>query len=211
MIKIIIADDHPIVRSGMVQIINHEVDMKVVDECETGEELLSKVMDSDYDIVVLDIDLPGRNGIEILKEIKKIKPLLPVLILSSFDEQRYGVRAIQAGANSYLSKDENKNVIIESLRKIKGGKRYITAKLADVLAMDLDKTTDKPLHENLSDRELEIMRHIALGKPVSEIAELLSLSVNTVNTYRARVLSKMGMKSNTQLALYALENGLLDK
>jgi DNA-binding NarL/FixJ family response regulator len=211
MIKIIIADDHPIVKSGMVQIINREVDMKVTDECETGEELLSKVIDSDFDIVVLDIDLPGRSGIEILKEIKKIKPNLPVLILSSFDEQRYGVRAIQAGANSYLSKDENKNVIIESLRKIKGGKKYITPKLAEVLAMELDKTSDAPLHENLSDRELEIMRHIALGRAVSEIAEILSLSVNTVNTYRARVLNKMGMKSNTQLALYALENGLLDK
>lgn len=211
MIKIIIADDHPIVRSGMVQIINHEVDMKITDECETGEELLSKVMDSDYDIVILDIDLPGRSGIEILREIKKIKPNLPVLILSSYDEQRYGVRAIQAGANSYLSKDEDKKVIIESLRKIKGGKKYITQKLAEVLAMDLDSTSDKPPHENLSDRELEIMRYIALGKPVSEIAEILSLSVNTVNTYRARVLAKMGMKSNTQLAIYALENGLLDK
>lgn len=211
MIKIIIADDHPIVRSGMVQIINREVDMKVTDECETGEELLSKVITSDYDIVVLDIELPGRSGIEILKEIKKIKPSLPVLILSSFDEQRYGVRAIQAGANSYLSKDENKNVIIDSIRKIKGGKKFITPKLAEVLATELDNTSDKPLHENLSDRELEIMRHIAMGKAVSEIAEILSLSVNTVNTYRARVLTKMGMKSNTQLALYALENGLLDK
>ncbi len=209
MIKIIIADDHPIVRAGIVQIINREVDMKVVEECETGEALLNSVLSKDYDIAILDIDLPGRNGIDILKEIKKNNPAMPVLMLSGYNEDRYGVRAIQAGANSYLSKEENKTVIIEALRKIKGNKKYITSKLAEVLAAEVDKTSDKPLHQNLSDRELEIMKHIALGKSVSQIADILSISVNTVNTYRARVLTKMGMKTNTQLAIYALENGMI--
>ena len=210
MIKIIIADDHPMLRAGVVQNINHEVDMKVTEECGTGEELLSKALKDDFDIAILDIDLPGRSGIEILKDLKKQKPNLPVLILSAYEEQRYGVRAIQAGANAYLSKEENKTVLIETLRKIKGGKKSISPKLAEVLANELDKTTDKLPHETLSDRELEVMRHIALGKSVSEIAELLSLSVNTINTYRARVLEKMKMKTNTQLALYALENKLID-
>lgn len=211
MTKIIIADDHPMLRSGLIQTINKEVDLKVTEECESGEELLSKILDNDFDIVILDIDMPGRNGIEILKEIKKLKPELAVLILSSFDETRYGVRAIQAGANAYLSKDVKKEILFETLRRIKGGKKYITPQLAEVLADEIDSSSsDKPLHEKLSDRELEIMRHIALGKSVSEIATLLSLSVNTVNTYRARVMEKIKMKSNTQLALYALENKLLD-
>ncbi|PKL83378.1 MAG: DNA-binding response regulator [Ignavibacteriae bacterium HGW-Ignavibacteriae-3] len=211
MTKIIIADDHPMLRFGFIQFINKEVDMKVTEECETGEELLSKILDDDFDIVILDIDMPGRNGIDILKEIKKMKPEMPVLILSSFNETRYGVRAIQAGANAYLSKEVKKEILIETLRRIKGGKKFITPQLAEVLADEIDSSSsDKPLHEKLSDRELEIMRHIALGKSVSEIAELLSLSVNTINTYRARVMEKMKMKSNTQLALYALENKLLD-
>jgi DNA-binding NarL/FixJ family response regulator len=210
MIKIIIADDHPIFRAGITQTINFQVDMKITDECGNGEELLSKVTEKDYDIVILDIDLPGRNGIEILKEIKKFKPLLPVLILSAYQEQRYGIRAIQAGANAYLSKEEDKKILIDTLRRIKGGKKSITPKMAELLADEIDLTSDKPLHEKLSDRELEIMKHISLGKSVSEIAKLLSISVNTVNTYRARILDKMRMKSNTQLALYALENKLLD-
>jgi two-component system, NarL family, invasion response regulator UvrY len=208
-IKIIIADDHPMLRAGLAQSINREVDLKVVEECETGEELLSKISENEPDIIILDVDLPGRSGIDILKEVKKLMPELPVLILSMHDESKYGVRAIQAGANAYLSKAEDKNVIIDTLRKIKGGKKYITPKLAEILAEELDNTSDKPLHEKLSDRELEIMVHIAVGKSVSEIAELLSLSINTVNTYRARVLSKMRLKNNTQIALYALENKLI--
>jgi len=210
MTKVIIADDHPIFRAGLVQTINREVDLKVVDEFENGEELLSRLSSVEFDAAIIDIDLPGRNGIEVLKEIKKLKPGIPVLILSAYSEERYGVRAIQAGANAYISKDENKSTLLESLRRIKGNKKFITPKLAEILARELDNTSDKALHEKLSDRELEVMRHIALGKSVSDIAELLSLSVNTINTYRARIMEKMGMKSNTQLALYALENKLIE-
>jgi DNA-binding NarL/FixJ family response regulator len=210
MTKVIIADDHPIFRAGLVQTINREVDLKVVDEFENGEELLSRLSSVEFDAAIIDIDLPGRNGIEVLKEIKKLKPGIPVLILSAYSEERYGVRAIQAGANAYISKDENKSTLLESLRRIKGNKKFITPKLAEILARELDNTSDKALHEKLSDRELEVMRHIALGKSVSDIAELLSLSVNTINTYRSRIMEKMGMKSNTQLALYALENKLIE-
>jgi two-component system, NarL family, invasion response regulator UvrY len=211
MIKVAIVDDHPMLRTGLAQTINREPDIKVVAECESGEQLLSLLSENDFNIIILDIDLPGRNGIEILKDVKKQSPNTAVVILSAYDEQRYGVRAIQAGANSYLSKGTDKKIILEALRRINGNKKYITPELAEVLAEGIDSTSDKLPHEKLSDRELEIMRHIALGKSVSEIAELLSLSVNTVNTYRARVMEKMCMKSNTQLALYALENKLIDK
>lgn len=210
MIKIIIADDHPMLRSGMIQNINKEVDMKVVLEAESGEELLSKLDNQEFDVVVLDIGLPGRSGLEILKDIKKLYPKIPVLMYSGYQEDRYGLRAIQAGANGYISKEDTKSNLIDAIRKIKTGKRYITPDLAEILANEVDKDSDKLPHERLSDREFEIMRHIALGKSVSQIAELLSISVNTVNTYRARILQKMGMNSNTQIALYALENNILD-
>jgi DNA-binding NarL/FixJ family response regulator len=210
MIKIIIADDHPMLRSGMIQTINKEVDMKVVLEAESGEELLSKLDNQEFDVVVLDIGLPGRSGLEILKEIKKLYSKIPVLMYSGYQEDRYGLRAIQAGANGYISKEDTKSNLIDAIRKIKTGKRYITPELAEILANEVDKDSDKQPHERLSDREFEIMRHIALGKSVSQIADLLSISVNTVNTYRARILQKMGMNSNTQIALYALENNILD-
>lgn len=211
MIKIIIVDDHPMLRAGLVQTINREVDLKVIDECDNGEQLISKVSENEYDVVVLDIDLPGRNGIEILKEVKRIKPQLPVLIFSSFQEERYGLRAIRAGANAYLSKEDNKNLVAETIRGIKGNKKKISPKLAEILANELNNESVKQPHERLSDRELEVMRHIALGKSVSDISVILSLSINTVNTYRARVLEKLGLNSNTQIAIYALENELLDK
>ncbi len=211
MIRIVVTDDHPMLRAGLVQTLNREGDFKVVDEFGSGEELLNKFDADNYDVLLLDIDLPGRDGIETLKEIKKNNSTFPIIILSAYSEDRYGVRAIHAGANAYLSKEEEKSIIADAIRKVKGGKKYITPKLAEVLANELDKTYDKPLHEKLSDREFEIFKHIALGKPVSGIADELSLSVNTVNTYRARILEKMGLKSNTQIALYALENGLLSK
>ncbi|MBX3006447.1 MAG: response regulator transcription factor [Melioribacteraceae bacterium] len=210
MIKIIIADDHPMLRSGMIQNINKEVDMKVVLEAESGEELLSKLDNQEFDVVILDIGLPGRSGLEILKDIRKLYPKVPVLMYSGYQEDRYGLRAIQAGANGYISKEDTKSNLIDAIRKIKTGKKYITPELAEILANEVDKDIDKLPHERLSDREFEIMRHIALGKSVSQIADLLSISVNTVNTYRARILQKMGMNSNTQIALYALENNILD-
>jgi len=210
MTKIIIADDHVVLRTGLVQLITKEADMKVVAEFESGEELLAKINDLEFDMVILDIGLPGRSGIEIIKEIRKFYPKTPILVYSGYEESRYGVRAIQAGANGYISKEDTKSNLIEALRRIKGGKRYITPKLAELLALELDKNIEKAPHERLSDREFEIMLHIAKGKSVSEIADLLSISVNTVNTYRARILEKMGLSNNTQIALYALENKLLD-
>ncbi len=210
MIKIIVADDHPLLRAGLVQTINKEVDMKVHAEAGSGEELLSKVSDENFDVAILDIELPGRNGIETLMELRSQGSKLPVIILSAKSEERFGVRAIQAGANSYISKEDHKTNLVDAIRKVKGGKKFITAKLSEILAENIDSSSSKPLHENLSNRELEVMHHIALGKPVSEIAETLSLSINTVNTYRARILEKLRLENNTQIAIYALQNNLLD-
>lgn len=210
MIKIIVADDHPLLRAGLVQTINKEVDMKVHAEAGSGEELLSKVSEEDFDVAVLDIELPGRSGIETLMELRGQGNKLPVIILSAKSEERFGVRAIQAGANSYISKEDHKTSLIEAIRKVKGGKKFITPKLSEILAENIDSNSNKPLHENLSNRELEVMHHIALGKSVSEIAEILSLSINTVNTYRARILEKLRLENNTQIAIYALQNNLLD-
>lgn len=210
MLRIIIADDHPFLRAGLVQIINKEVDMKVIKEVESGEELISQIMSQEYDLAILDIGLPGRNGIDTLQEIRKFNPNLPVIILSAQKEERFGVRAIKAGANAFISKEDQKVNLIEAIRRTKGGKKYITPRLAEILANNLDGNVDKLPHENLSNRELEVLHHIAKGISVSEIAEKLSLSVNTINTYRARILEKLGLESNTQIAMYALENGLLD-
>jgi two-component system, NarL family, invasion response regulator UvrY len=210
MLKIIIADDHPFLRAGLIQIINKEVDMKVAAEVESGEELIFQITEKEFDLAILDIGLPGRNGIDTLKEIRKLNPTLPVIILSAQKEERFGIRAIQAGANAFISKEDQKINLIEAIRKTKGGKKFITSKMAEILANNLDLNLEKLPHENLSNRELEVMHHIALGVSVSEIADKLSLSVNTVNTYRARILDKLSLENNTQIAMYALENGLLD-
>lgn len=210
MIKIIIADDHPMLRSGIIQTINREPDMKVVNEYDSGEDLLASLNSSEVDLIILDINLPGKSGIEVLQEIRRLNSKIPVLIYSGYDEIRYGVRAIQAGANAFIPKDDKSTSIIEVLRKISTGKKFISQKLAELLADELTKDKNKLPHERLSEREFEVMRMIALGKSVSEIADILSLSINTVNTYRTRILEKMGLNNNTQIAIYALDNKLLD-
>jgi two-component system, NarL family, invasion response regulator UvrY len=210
MIKIIVVDDHPLLRAGLIQTINKEVDMKVLAEADSGEEFLSKVCRDDFDVAILDIELPGRNGIETLMELRSQGNKLPVIILSAKSEKRFGVRSIQAGANSYISKEDHKTSLINAIRKVLGGKKFITPKLSEIIAENLDASSSKLPHENLSNREMEVMHHIALGKPVSEIAEILSLSINTINTYRARILEKLRVENNTQVAIYALQNNLLD-
>lgn len=184
--------------------------MKVVNEYDSGEDLLASLNSSDVDLIILDINLPGKSGIEVLQEIRRLNPKIPVMIYSGYDEIRYGVRAIQAGANAFISKDDKSNSIIDVIHKISTGKKFITQKLAELLADELTKDQNKLPHERLSEREFEVMRMIALGKSVSEIADILSLSINTVNTYRTRILEKMGLNNNTQIAIYALDNKLLD-
>lgn len=210
MIKILIADDHPIVRKGLKDIIKETSDIEVADEACNGQEVLEKVRKGDFDLVVLDISMPGRSGLEILKELKGEKPKLSVLILSVHTEDQYAIRVLKAGASGYLTKESAPDELITAIRKASLGKKYISSSLAEKIAFDLETGTEKALHETLSDREYEVMRMIASGKTTKEIGEELFLSVKTVSTYRSRILEKMQMKNNAELIHYAIKNKLVD-
>ena len=210
MIKVLIADDHGIIRKGIKQILSRTSDIEVSAEASTGQEALEKIWTIHFDLVILDISLPGRNGLEILKQIKSQKPKLPVLILSMYPEEQYAVRVLRAGASGYLTKESDKNELVEAIRRIAEGKKYITPSLAEKLASELEPSNDKALHERLSDREYHILCLIAKGKSSNEIAEELALSIKTVSTHRARVLEKMGMKSNAELTYYAVQSKLVE-
>ena len=210
MIKILIADDHAIVREGLKQIVEETSDMVVADEGSNGSEVLDKVRKNDYGVVVLDISMPGRGGLDILKELKALKPKLPVLVLSIHPEEQFAVRALRAGASGYLTKESAPEELIKAIRKISSGGKYISSSLAEKLAFELKVDTEKPLHEALSDREFQIMCMIASGKTVKEIANELMLSAKTISTYRSRVLDKMKMKSNAELTHYAIKYKLVD-
>ena len=208
-IRILIADDHPIVREGYKKILSDTPDMIVADEAENGQEVLNYIRKKNYDLILLDISMPGRSGLEILKELKNERPRLPVLILSIYPEEQYAVRAFRAGASGYLTKASAPNELISAIRKISQGGRYISASLAEQLTYYLDADADKPLHETLSDREYQVMLMIASGKTVSEIAGELFLSVKTISTYRSHILEKMKMKNNAEITLYAVRNKLV--
>ena len=208
-IKILIADDHPIVRAGFKQVISDMPDMLVADEAGNGQEVLNLIGKKDYDLVLLDISMPGRSGLEILKDLKSEKPKLPVLILSIYPEEQYAVRALRAGASGYMTKASAANELIAAIRKISAGGKYISASLAEKLAFYLDGDATRPPHETLSDREYQVMLMIASGKTVTEIADELCLSVKTISTYRTHILDKMKMKNNAEITLYAVQNKLV--
>jgi two-component system invasion response regulator UvrY len=210
MIRILIADDHTIVREGLKQILQQTPDVDVADEAGDGEEVIQKVANRDYDLVLLDISLPGRSGLDILKQLKCMKPALPVLVLSMHPEEQYAIRSIRAGASGYLTKESASDELIEAIRRVARGRRYITSSLAEKMAFQMELDTKKSLHESLSDREYQVLCMIASGKTVKEIAEVLSLSVKTISTHRTRVLKKMDMKNNAQLTHYAIKHGLID-
>ncbi len=209
-IKILIADDHAIVREGLKQIVVEEKDMHVTGEAANAFELMELLKSKEWSIVVLDINMPGKSGLEALKDIKQIYPHLPVLILSMFSEDQYGLRAIKAGASGYLKKVSAPTELVTAIRKIVSGRKYINQQLAEKLADNMDATEKETLHEKLSDREYQIMCNIALGKSAEEIAEELSISINTVYSYRNRILEKMSMKSNVELTQYAVQNKLIE-
>ncbi|MBI4825626.1 MAG: response regulator transcription factor [Nitrospirae bacterium] len=209
MIKILIVDDHAIVREGLKQILSETSDIVVTGEANNGQEALEKVWHNKYDVVLLDISMPGRNGLEILKQIKHDNPALQVLILSVSPEEQYAVRALKAGASGYLTKESTPNELIAAIRKVSSGKKYVSSSLAERLACHLEAKSEDSLHESLSDREYEVMCMIASGKAVKEIAESLCLSVKTISTYRSRILEKMEMKNNAQLTHYAISNRLV--
>jgi len=210
MIKILVADDHAVVREGIKHIFSEIPDITITGEASNGQEVLENIGKQDYDLLLLDIAMPGRDGLEILKEIRMQKPKLPVLILSMFPEEQYALRALKSGASGYMTKDSIPNELVKAVRKILRGGNYVSSSFSDKLLTELTSDIQKPLHETLSDREYQIMRMIASGKSMNEIAAELSLSSKTVYTYRARILEKMGMKNNMELTRYTTKHGLID-
>lgn len=206
--KILITDDHPILRRGLKQILNEAFSSVLIDEANDGLEAINKVKTNKYDIVLLDISMPGIDGLETLKEIKKKDPELPCLIISIHTEQQYAIRCIKAGASGYLTKDTIPEELIIAIKRISSGKRYISPSLADILAQDLHDSTPALPHEILSDREYQIMCFIASGKNLKEIADELFLSIKTVSTYHTRILKKMHMSNNAELVRYAIQHQL---
>jgi DNA-binding NarL/FixJ family response regulator len=210
MIRILIADDHRIVREGLKQILAETPDMIVVDEASNGQEVLAKAWKNDYDVVLLDISMPGRSGLDILKQLKSERPKVSVLVLSMYSEEQYAMRALRAGASGYMTKESAPDELIEAIRKVSTGRKYISATVAEKLAVSLEASNERPAHESLSDREYQVMCMIASGKTIKTIADELSLSVKTVSTYRTRILEKMRMKNNAELTHYSIQNRLVE-
>ena len=210
MVRLLIVDDHPLVRRGIAEVLAEGFPGGNITEACDGAEALQAVYDGTFDLVVLDLSLPGRTGLDILKEIRTVRPRLPVLILSTYPESQFATRALRAGASGYLNKGSPPEVLVSAVRKVLAGGKYISASLGESLVADLGRDFSKPLHECLSDRELHVMLRIASGKTVSEIAEEIHLSVKTISTYRARVLEKMRMKNNADLTQYGMREKLVE-
>ena len=208
MIRVLIADDHAIVREGLKQIVSEPSDMVVADEAENGNEVLEKILANEYEVVILDITMPGINGLDALKQIRSQRSKLPILILSMHPEEQYALRVLKAGASGYLTKESAPEELIAAIRRVSSGMKYVSSSLAERLASELETDHDRPLHEALSDREYQVMCMIASGKSVKQSAEALSLSVKTISTYRSRIFGKMGMENNAELFRYVLEHGL---
>jgi DNA-binding NarL/FixJ family response regulator len=210
MIRILIADDHAIVRAGLKQFIADEPDMVVAGEANDGVETLTFVRNQECDVVLLDISMPGKNGIDTLRQLKRSRPELPVLILSAYSEQQFAVSLLRAGASGYINKESASEQLVSAIRTVMRGGKYVSPSVAQVLVSDLSGEAEKPLHSMLSKREFQIFYKLAAGTSVSKIAEELFLSVKTVSTYRARILEKMQMTSNADLTYYAVKNKLID-
>jgi DNA-binding NarL/FixJ family response regulator len=210
MIRVLLADDHAILRRGLIEILIGGLKDVVCGEAENAEQVLSQVRTQNWDLVILDITMPGRSGVDVLADLKRMRAKLPVLVLSTYPEDQYGKRVLKAGASGYLNKSSAPEELIRAIRKVLAGGRYVSEALAEKLALDLHQNQDQPLHETLSERELEVLRMIASGKTVSQVAEQLHLSVTTISTYRARILEKMNMTTSAELMHYALRNHLVD-
>jgi DNA-binding NarL/FixJ family response regulator len=210
MIRILIADDHAIVRAGLKQFIADQVDMEVTGEAVTGAEAIAAVRSGEFDVVLLDISMPDKNGIDTLKMLRHIKPELPVLMLSGYAEDQYAVNLLRAGAAGYLNKEAASTQLVGAIRTVVQGRKYVSPTLAQILADGVSGNSSQPLHGELSQREFQIFCKLAAGAAVSKIADELNLSVKTVSTYRSRILEKMAMKSNADLTYYAIKNGLIE-
>ena len=209
MLKILIADDHAILRKGLREILARELEGAVFGEAKNAQQVFTEAQRQHWDLVILDISMPGRSGLDILKDLKREQPQLPVLVLSMHPETQYGKRVLKAGAAGYLNKESAPEELVQAIHKVLNGGRYVSPSLAEKLAFDLSLESDQFPHERLSDRELEVLRMMASGKTVSQIAETLHLSVTTVSTYRARILEKMNMKTTAELMHYGLSHRLV--
>ena len=210
MIRIVIADDHPVVRQGIRQIVDAAGDMLIADEATDGRELLQRARSTPHDLVLLDLSMPATDGLDVLKQLKRERPKVPVVILTMSPEEQFAIRALKAGAAGYLMKEGAPIELVAAIRKAVAGGRYLSARVAEKLADHLAGNVEGPLHDGLSDREYQVMRMIAAGKPTRQIAEELALSVKTVSTYRARIFEKMRMRSPAELAAYVVRNQLSD-
>jgi len=207
-IKVLVADDHEIVRQGLKTIISEHSDLSIAGEAENGNQVLKILKKTKVDVVLLDFDMPEKNGLDTLIELKALYPKLPVMILSIFPEDHYGTRFLKAGASGYLQKSSATDQLIDAIRKVFNGGKYISSALTDKLVTGLNKDKEQFLHESLTDREFQVFRLLATGKKLKEMADELCLSINTISTYRSRILQKMDMKSNADVIRYAIENGL---
>lgn len=210
MLRVLIVDDHEVLRDGLKRVLDRHPGELIFGEAGTAAEALRLAREREWDVVVLDLSLGGRSGLEVLKELRQLRPRLPVLILSMHSEEQFARRAFKAGASGYITKDSPRAELAEAVRKVAGGGTYVSPALAEKLVFDLRRGDDRAPHELLSDREFEVLRLIGSGKTVGEIAHTLSLSDNTISTYRARILEKMGMKTNAELTHYAIQNKLVD-
>lgn len=210
MIRVLLADDHNIVRAGLKELLADTGDITVAGEAGSGPEALARVRAEDYDVLVLDMSMPGRSGIELIKQLKDEKPKTRILILSMHSEAQYAVRALKAGASGYLTKDSAADQLVAAIRRIAAGGAFVSPETAERLALDFDRPADAAPHTLLSDREFQVLQMIAKGVSIGGIAQQLSLSVKTVSTHKTRILEKMGFANQAELIRYALEHKLLD-
>ena len=210
MTRVLIADDHAILRRGLREILMRELEGVVCGEAENAQQVLAQVQNQNWDLAIVDITMPGRSGLDILRDLQRVQPGLPVLVLSMHPEDQYGKRVLKAGASGYMNKESAPEELIKAIRRVLAGGRYVSPTLAEKLAVEWGTNAGRPLHDNLSDREFEVLRMIALGKTISQIAAELHLSTTTVSTYRARILEKMNMTTTAELMRYALRNDLVD-
>ncbi len=208
-IRVLIADDHPVVRRGLRQLLEEAGDIVVGGEAGSAAETLDQVRRNRWDVLVLDLDLPDRSGLEVMRDVKLVQENLPILFLTVASEDQFAIRALRAGAAGYMTKKTAPQELVEAIRKVVGGGRYVTAAVAERIALHLDKDVETPVHESLSDREYEVFQMLASGRTATQVAEALHLSVKTVSTYRSRVLEKMGLRTNAELTVYAVRNGIV--
>lgn len=210
MISVLIADDHPVVRAGMRQIIDADDQTRVTAEAGTGEEVLEAVAGSEFDVLLLDISMPGPSGVDLLQRLRAARCRAAILFMSMYPEDQFAVRLLKSGASGYLTKESAPEQLIAAIHKVARGGRFISASLAEILADTLTSDEDRPAHETLSNREYQVFQMLASGKSVSEAAKDLNISVKTVSTYRTRILEKMNMSKNAEFTYYAIKNGLID-